>query len=273
LGSGSSITEWSCTASPSPAITKPGRTPSRTIAATRIIGLIGLFLVCAPVHFASLLLLRRSGWPRRFLGAAGWISGARVRVSGAPAAPHSLLLANHISWLDILVLGGATGTAFVAKDDLGSGLVHWLADLNNTVYVRREHRRGARDQALAIAAALAGEQPVTVFPEGAVGPGDGLLPFRSTLLEAGAFAGRDVAIRPVAVDYGALAEEISWFGETGRDNVVRVLGRRGTIPVAVRLLDSLAPGDRKQIARQAREAISASLGFKSGAHSPIATGE
>ncbi|CAA9492371.1 MAG: 1-acyl-sn-glycerol-3-phosphate acyltransferase [uncultured Sphingomonas sp.] len=240
------------------------------IAAGRVAGLVALFLVCAPLHFASKFILRRSAWPPRFLGAAAWICGARVRVSGTPAAPHSLLLANHISWLDILVLGGATGSAFVAKDDLGHPLVHWLADLNNTVYVRREQRRAAKDQAVAIAAALACEQPVTVFPEGAVGPGDHLLPFHSTLLEAGALAGRDVVIRPVALDYGKLAEEISWFGESGKDNVLRVLGRRGTIPVAVTLLDPLAPGDRKQLARQAREAIGASLGFKSDAHSPIA---
>jgi 1-acyl-sn-glycerol-3-phosphate acyltransferase len=181
-----------------------------------------------------------------------------------------LLLANHISWLDILVLGGATGTAFVAKDDLGSGVVHWLADLNNTIYVRREHRRGAKDQALAIGAALAREQPVTVFPEGAVGPGDQLLPFRSTLLEAATFAGADVAVRPVALDYGALGPEISWHGETGKDNVLRVLGRWGSIPVEVRLEGPLRGGDRKQLAREARDAIGAALGFKSDVHSPIA---
>jgi 1-acyl-sn-glycerol-3-phosphate acyltransferase len=231
--------------------------------------LLALFLVCAPLHFASLLLLRRSGWPPRFLGAAGWICGARARVSGVPAGPRTLLLANHISWLDILVLGGGTGSAFVAKDDLRNGFVHWLADLNNTIYVSREQRRAARDQALAIAAALAGEQPVTVFPEGAVGPGDALLPFRSTLIEAATLAGGEIAIRPVALDYGALAEEISWFGEDGRSNVLRVLGRRGTVPVHVRLLDPLGPGDRKQLAREARAAIGAALGFKSHAHSPI----
>jgi 1-acyl-sn-glycerol-3-phosphate acyltransferase len=239
------------------------------IAAARIAGLVALFLIYAPLHFASLLLLRRSGWPPRFLGAAGWICGARAQVSGNLAGPRTLLLANHISWLDILVLGGATGSAFVAKDDLGNGFVHWLADLNNTVYVSREQRRAAREQALAIAAALAGKQPVTIFPEGAVGPGDALLPFRSTLLEAATFAGGNVTIRPVAIDYGASATEVSWFDEDGKDNVLRVLGRRGTIPVHVKLLDPLGGGERKQLARNARAAIGAALGFKSDAHSPI----
>jgi 1-acyl-sn-glycerol-3-phosphate acyltransferase len=232
-----------------------------------------LFLVCAPLHFASKLLLRRSTWPPRFLGAAGWICGARVRVTGSPAAPQTLLLANHISWLDILVLGGTTGTAFVAKDDLGHGFVHWLADLNNTIYVKREHRKGAKDQALAIAAALDREQPVAIFPEGAVGPGGELLPFRSTLLQAASFAGKDVVIRPVALDYGPLAREISWYDEGGKDNVLRVLGRRGTIPVTVNLLPPLPAGDRKQLAVAAREAIAQSLGFKLSDQSRIAPSE
>jgi 1-acyl-sn-glycerol-3-phosphate acyltransferase len=234
-----------------------------------VAALAGLFVVCAPLHFATMLLRGRSGWPPRFLGAAAWICGARVRVSGAPPGPGTLLLANHISWLDILVLGGATGCAFVSKDQLGHPFVHWLADLNNTVYVRREQRREAKAQALAIAAALGGEQPVTIFPEGAVGPGDQLLPFRSALLEASNFTGTTVAIRPVALDYGSLAQEISWMGESGRDNALRVLGRPGTLPVEVVLLDPLAPGDRKQLAGRARAAIAAVLGFKFDGHSPI----
>ena len=245
----------------------------RVRAALRIAGLVLLFLVCAPLHFASKLLFRRSSWPPRFLGAAGWICGARATVTGSQVAPHTLLLANHISWLDILVLGGATGTAFVAKDDLGNGFVHWLADLNNTIYVKRAHRKGARDQALAIAGALEREQPVAVFPEGAVGPGGELLPFRSTLLQAAMLAGKDVAIRPVGLDYGALAREISWYDEGGKDNVLRVLGRRGTIPVTVNLLEPLPAGDRKQLALAAREAIARSLGFKLSGHSPIAASQ
>ena len=66
--------------------------------------------------------------------------GARVRVEGEAAGPHTLLIANHVSWLDIIALGGATGCAFVSKDQLGHGFIHWLADQNRTVYVRRAQR-------------------------------------------------------------------------------------------------------------------------------------
>ena len=243
-------------------------------AAARIAGLVLLFVLCAPVHLATKLLIRRSPWPPRFLRAAAWIVGARVRSQGAPAGPPSLLIANHTSWLDILVLAGATGCTFVSKDTLGHGFIHWLADQNATVYIKRGDRKGAKDQAVTIARALERDRPVTLFPEGTTGPGTHLLPFRSTLLEAANFAARDVAIRPVAVDYGAAAPEVGWYEEPGKANILRILGRRGTLPVTVHLLQPLdRSGDRKQLAIAAHDAIAATLGFKFPVHSPIDGGE
>ncbi|QNP42293.1 1-acyl-sn-glycerol-3-phosphate acyltransferase [Sphingomonas daechungensis] len=134
------------------------------------------------------LLTGRSGWPRRFLSAAAWAVGVRPKVVGGPLNRHTLLISNHVSWLDILILGGATGTAFVSKDNLGHGVIHWLADQNHTLYVRREDRKGSMKQAEAIARAAEREQPIVLFPEGTTGPGDHLLPFRSSLLEAAAYA-------------------------------------------------------------------------------------
>jgi 1-acyl-sn-glycerol-3-phosphate acyltransferase len=240
----------------------------------RVAGLVGLFVAVAPLHLVSKWFLRRSKWPPRFLGAAAWIVGARVRSEGAPLRPHSLLICNHTSWLDILIMAGATGCRFVSKDSLGHGFIHWLADQNATIYVKRSHVKGAKDQALTIARALEGDQPVALFPEGTTGPGTHLLPFRSTLLEAANFAAKDVTIRPVAIDYGAAASELGWYGEPGKANVLRILGRAGTLPVTVRLLEPLdRSGDRKQLTGQARESIARSLGLTSPAHSPIATGE
>jgi 1-acyl-sn-glycerol-3-phosphate acyltransferase len=243
-------------------------------AVLRIAGCVLLFLIVAPIHIATRWLFGRSLWPQWFLGAAAWIVGARVRFSGAAIRPHTLLVANHTSWLDILILGGATNCAFVSKDELGHPLVHWLADQNATVYVKRSHVKGAKDQAIAIAKALEGDKPVTLFPEGTTGPGTHILPFRSTLLEAANFAAKDVEVRPLALDYGSARSEVGWWEESGKDNVLRILGRRGTLPVEVRALAPLdRSGDRKQLTAQAREQIAQALGFKSDAHSPIGEGE
>jgi 1-acyl-sn-glycerol-3-phosphate acyltransferase len=232
-----------------------------------------LFAAVAPIHVATKLLFRRSGWPPRFLAAAAWIIGVRVRAPGYQPREHALLIANHTSWLDILILGGSLGATFVSKHELGHPLIHWLADQNATVYVKRTHRKGAKDQAVAVAKALEGDKPVTIFPEGTTGPGIHLLPFRSTLLEAVNYAARDVRIRPVAVDYGNARGEVGWFLERGSDNVKRMLNRRGTLPVTIKVLAPLDPAlDRKQLTHAARAAIAETLGLTSPAHSPIGEG-
>lgn len=170
------------------------------------------------------------------------------------------MICNHVSWLDILVVGGATGCAFVSKHELGHSLIHWMADQGGTIYVRRDHRRGSPHQAEAIALKLEQPQPLALFPEGTTGPGTHMLPFRSTLFAAVAPPPNGVTVRPVALDYGEAAPELGWHEEPGKDNVFRTLGRTRPVAVTVRLLDPLPPlSDRKALAHAAREAIAEAL--------------
>jgi 1-acyl-sn-glycerol-3-phosphate acyltransferase len=220
-----------------------------------------LLAACIPLHLLSKLAFGRSLWPRRFLAATARICGAKVRVTGAPLGPRTLLVCNHTSWLDIPVLASATGCTFVSKHELGHPLAHWMADQNDTLYVRRDHRRGAPHQAQAIAAKLeSASQPVALFPEGTTGPGTHLLPFRPTLFAAVAPPPAGVAVRPVAIDYGEAAPELGWHEESGKANLLRTLGRRAPVRVTVRLLDPLPPADdRKVLAQAAVKAIENAL--------------
>jgi 1-acyl-sn-glycerol-3-phosphate acyltransferase len=85
-------------------------------------------------------------------------------------------------------------------------------------------------------------------------------------LEAATFAEKDVEIRPVALDYGAAASEIGWHNEPGKENIFRILGRKGTLPVIINLLPPLKhSGDRKALANAARDAIAESLASSRGA--------
>ena len=190
----------------------------------------------------------------------------RVSLRGEPLRPHSLLLSNHVSWLDILVLGGSTGTAFVSKDELRANpLLGWLADQNHTLYVDRSRRKDTHAQAAAVAEALHGPQPLTIFPEGTVGPGDRLLPFRSALLSAVTPPPREVEVRPVAIDYGVATAEVSWVGESGKENFLRLLGRHGNLPVTLHLLAPIAHrDDRKALAREAQQAIAQAFASSRG---------
>ncbi len=234
---------------------------SRPRAYARIAGLVLLFLACLPPHLLAKSFGRRSPWPPRFLGAAARIAGARVRVEGAALEPHSLVLANHTSWLDILILGGATGTRFVSKAEIERiPLIGWLSDQNHTLYINRAERGDAHGQVRRIAGALDDGHPLAIFPEGTTGHGRALLPFRSTLLHAVAPPPPQASVRPVAIDYHRV-DDIAWFGgEAGLANVLRVLGLRGRREVTIRLLDPLPPTtDRKALARDAATAIAAAL--------------
>jgi 1-acyl-sn-glycerol-3-phosphate acyltransferase len=233
---------------------------SRWRACARIAGLALLVLTHVPLHLIAKRGGRPSPWPRRFLGRAAYIAGARVRIEGAPLAPHSLVLANHTSWLDILILGGA-GTRFVSKAEIGRvPLIGWLADQNTTLYIERSERGDAHGQVRRIAEALAGPQPLTIFAEGTTGDGRTLLPFRSTLLHAVAPPQPDVSVRPVALIYDDSAA-IAWHGEeSGLANALRVVGMRGHRRVTVRLLATIAPtADRKALAQSAHAAVLAAL--------------
>ena len=102
--------------------------------------------------------------------------GARVRLEGHPVDSDMFLIANHVSWIDILALADATGAAFVAHDGIASWpVIGWLAAQNNTLFVSREKRGSLSGQLNALRAALAGHQPIALFPEGTTSDGSGLL--------------------------------------------------------------------------------------------------
>jgi 1-acyl-sn-glycerol-3-phosphate acyltransferase len=234
----------------------------------RTLAMAAALLVCLPLHYLWRLLGRASPWPRRFLGWVARSAGMRVRVAGAPLERDVLFLANHLSWLDILVLAGASGTAFVAKAEVAATpVVGWLAKLNNTVFVARSERAAVRGQADSLRTALASGQPVALFPEGTTDGGPDILPFRASLLAALFPPLPGVKVQPVALDYGAAAHDLAWIGdESGLANVRKVLTRRGTTPVIVHFLAPVDPaaGDRKALASAARAEIVEALGPSGG---------
>ena len=86
----------------------------------RIIALIIGLIACLPLHYLWKLAGRTSPWPRLFLGWTARCAGAQVIVEGQPLHRDVLFLANHLSWLDILVVASASGASFVSKDEVTS---------------------------------------------------------------------------------------------------------------------------------------------------------
>ena len=231
----------------------------------RVLAISLSLLAFVPLHYLWSLMGGRSPWPRRFLQWVGFVAGARVKIVGTPLRSHVLFLANHVSWLDIMVLAGATGTAFVAKAEVARWpVIGWLAGLNGTVYVERAARGAVRGQAESLREALASGRPVALFPEGTTEGARAVLPFRASLLASLFPPLAGVRVQPVAVDYGQAVEDIAWVGDEGAGaNARRLMSRAGSIPVTLTFLEPIDPaaaGDRKALAAAARGEVVAALG-------------
>ena len=230
----------------------------------RLSCMAALLLLCVPLYYLHRLLRLPNPWPRIFLRGVTWIAGVKLHWRGNKARRGVLLIANHVSWIDIPALAAASGCAFVGHDGLASmPLLKWLCKMNDTVFVARHDRKSVADQVEAVRAALSHSGALTIFPEGTTSDGTGLLPFKSSLLSAFEPLPAGIAVQPVLLDYGPEAADIAWIGaEHGLDNLLRILARTMPVQLTIHYLPMLS-GDaldsRKSIAAAARAAIGRAL--------------
>lgn len=244
----------------------------RTALALIVVGLVTIVLM--PVQVLAL----RTGWPDPawapgfFHRVTARAVGLRIRVVGAPDRRRPLMLAsNHVSWADIVVLSTLAKVSFVAKSEMaGWPVIGTLARLQRSIFIEREKKGKAGEQAGEIAARMARGDVIVLFPEGTTADGNFLLPFKTTLFGAAQLArgpaqtdGRmaTVFVQPVSIAYVRVngipmgrrhRGLVSWIGDT--DLVPHLLGvlREGAVDVEVRFGEAVAfdeGTDRKQVAR------------------------
>jgi 1-acyl-sn-glycerol-3-phosphate acyltransferase len=179
-------------------------------------------------------------------------------------------VANHISWHDIPILAGITGSSFVAQDGVRDWpIIGWLAKLNRTIFISRTEKQNVAQQVAELREAIAENWSVTLFPEGTTSDGLGLLPFKQSLFATLAPPPKPMMIQPVLLDFGHEGRDIAWIGEeTGWESAWRAFTRPGSYDVGVHFLEPFDPGalaDRKLVCALARsrlaEALSAQLGY------------
>ncbi len=232
--------------------------------AARLTALSVALLAALALHGLWRLVRLPSPWPRLFLGNVARIVGARIHVVGTPLRRDVVFLANHLSWIDILLIAGATGSAFVAKGELARvPLIGWLCTLNRTIFVSREDRLGIAEQIARLRAAIGEGWAVTIFPEGTTGDGVTLLPFKASLLAALDPPPPATQVQPIRIDYGDATTELAWVGdEPGQSHALRVLRRRGRFDATLRCLTPFDPascGGRKAVAATARDRIALAI--------------
>lgn len=136
-------------------------------------------------------------WSRQMLD----IMGVELVVRGHPPVHGPVLLvANHISWLDIVVMEAAQPARFVSKADVKAWpLLGTLVTGVGTLYIERENRRDAMRVVHQMVESLRAGDVLAVFPEGTTGDGQTLLPFHANLLQAAISA--NAPVLPVGVTF------------------------------------------------------------------------
>jgi 1-acyl-sn-glycerol-3-phosphate acyltransferase len=217
-----------------------------------------------PLHIGWERLGWRSPWAGSFLKIATRACGVKVEIVGTRLRRDVFFVANHIGWIDIAVLGGITGTAFVAQDKIRDWpVIGWLAQRNRTIFVSRTDKLSVAAQVHELKAALARKQPVTLFPEGTTTDGRSLLPFKAPLFAVLMAPPRSLRVQPVLIDFDDAGKDLAWIGEeTAPENAWRIFTRPGSFRVRVHFLDPFDPGDhphRKAISAESRLRIAAAL--------------
>lgn len=185
------------------------------------------------ILFPRLEQAERDAWVRAWSGQMLRIVGIELVVNGMPPAGGPvLLISNHISWLDILVISASRHCRFVSKSDIRAWpVVSTLARGAGTLYIERKSRRDAHRLVAQMAERLREGDILAVFPEGTTGDGITLMPFHANLIQAAIEA--SVPVQPMALKFidaasGATSFAPSYVGdETLIGSMWRTLAARG----------------------------------------------
>jgi 1-acyl-sn-glycerol-3-phosphate acyltransferase len=207
-------------------------------------------------------LALKQRWSRQLLD----ILAIRLDARLGGLEPGSLIVANHISWLDIYVLNAARPMAFVAKSEVRDWpLIGWLAAKTDTVFLRRGSRGHAKLVNAEIDALLSADKDVAIFPEGTTTDGTHLLGFHAALLQPAVEAGRP--IQPIALSYetpdGQRSLAPAYVGETSLLQCLANILTCDEIVARLRPTPALSTTakNRRDLAHAARGAIALSLGL------------
>jgi 1-acyl-sn-glycerol-3-phosphate acyltransferase len=224
-----------------------------------------------PPAYAMRLVNGNAGrLPQQWHRAVSRALGVRSRLLGEPATGRVLYVLNHLSWLDIPVVGAHLHAAFVAKAEVGSmGVVGFFADMQDTIYVERERRSRAAAQANEIQTRLQEGGNVILFPEGTSNDGVRILPFKSTLFSVVEGEGtHDFRIQPVTLAYTHLNGlpitrnrliELAWIGDMELGTHAFECMRLGRIEARIQCHEPVRRADfadRKALARHCQTVIS-----------------
>lgn len=241
------------------------RAGARALALTAVtlgaVALVSMARLARPLLGATRARRAERRVARSWARATAAILGLRIQVLGTPPEGRYLLVSNHLSYVDIIVLMNAVDACFLSKAEVA----HWpligpVARFAGTLFVDRTRRTDLPRVLAEIESTLDGGRGVVFFPEGTSSPGCELLPFKPSLFEVAARGDLEVAC--CALHYATPAEErpaewsVCWWGDMGfGEHIVPLLGL-SAIQAEVRFGARRVRGeDRKALCEEARAEV------------------
>ena len=191
----------------------------------RIFPVIFWVIFCLPLHFISSSLFKNDFlfYNILFKGLVH-LFGIKVKVSGKIEKNNVLFVSNHISYLDIFVLGSLTKAIFVAKSEIKSWpIINKIAAIGKTIFIDRSKVLKIRNQVEVLSNALKKGKNLILFPEGTSSDGSKVLPFKSSLFGlSDLYSDKKFKIQPISITYSKLdgvpverkfRPFFAWFGD------------------------------------------------------------
>jgi 1-acyl-sn-glycerol-3-phosphate acyltransferase len=209
--------------------------------------------------------------PAQRMQRVGWWSAKMLRMLGI-ALQHAgtlhagplLVVANHVSWLDILAINAVRPVRFVSKADVRHWpLLGWLVACGGTLFIERERKRDALRVVHQVAQALREGEVIAVFPEGTTSDGHGVLPFHANLLQAA--IATEAPVQPLVLRYGdaqaAVSAAAPYIGDTSLAESLWAVARAEGLRVQVQAEPAQGTRhlDRRALAERLREIIASRL--------------
>jgi 1-acyl-sn-glycerol-3-phosphate acyltransferase len=241
-------------------------------ATIRLIGLCGITVGSSIFWLAGLTVLfafpnALCRWRRQTIG--GWarasarVLGMRISVRNPPPRAPFLLVSNHLSYLDIVVLESQVDCAFIAKSEIANWpLFGFMCRSLGMLFIDRKQKRGLPTVIARIAETLARGLGVVLFAEGTSTDGHKVSPFKSSLLEFAASNHLPVHYASISyvapVDAPPASQSICWWGDmTFPDHVFRLLQLPGFEASVVFGAQPIMADNRRVLAAELWSAVSA----------------
>jgi 1-acyl-sn-glycerol-3-phosphate acyltransferase len=227
-------------------------------------------LATCAIIFPLIDAARRQTHVRRWSGKLLALCRVTVQIrhkQGAPDAPRALIVANHVSWLDIFVINSFHPCRFVAKSDIRDWpLIGWLCEKTGTIFISRGKLRDVKRIYQGLVTSLHSGEHVAFFPEGTTAAQGTLLPFHANLFEAAIEA--EVPVQPYALRYvgkdGQFHPAADFVGDMSFGQSLLTILRASGMTAQLTLLPAIATGTashRRELAEATHQAIASALGY------------